>query len=86
MKSKFVLASAIFLLTGCAGNPSYLQSESFEFICVDQLTQAQSGASHDARAQEIARRGENCDQYVGRAQALLLKRQDQSADARRGSM
>ena len=75
MKSKFVATLAISLLAGCAGNPTYFQTQSLLDLCVDQLTQSQSGASHDARTQELARRGESCSQYRDSAQSLARQRQ-----------
>jgi len=75
MKRNPVLALSISLLAGCAANPGFFQTQSLMDLCVDQLTQPQSGATHAARAQELARRGENCSQYRDSAQALAFQRQ-----------
>ena len=77
MKRDPVLALSVSLLAGCAANVSFVQSQSSVDLCVDQLTQSQSGANHDARTQELARRGENCSQYRDSAQSLASKRHDE---------
>lgn len=76
MKRYPVLALSVSLLAGCAANPSFVQSQSSVDLCVDQLTQSQSGANHDARTQELARRGEDCSRYRDSAQSLARERND----------
>ena len=86
MKSDFIAALAISLLAGCAANPAYLQTQSTLDLCVDQLTQSQSGVHHDARAQELARRGEDCSGYRDSAQSLAARRRDDASTLRSGGM
>ncbi len=60
--------SAVALITGCATADSYRNTPTSK-ICVDYLTLPSININHGARAEELSRRGENCNEYMGIAKS-----------------
>jgi|GEM_PF-4390719 len=70
MRKVIYLTSGLFLacaLGGCVSADFYRNTASSK-LCIDYLTLPSLNINHGARAEELARRGENCEQYMGIAQ------------------
>jgi hypothetical protein len=66
----FGVASAIAtcsLLSGCATADTY-QNTPTSKLCLDYLTKPSVNFNHGARAEELAKRGESCNGYLGAAE------------------
>lgn len=68
MRKRF-LASMVLLLAGCATDPAIYRTQSSMKLCMDYLTVPSFNVNQGARAEELARRSENCSQYFGAANA-----------------
>ncbi len=66
--NQLVFFTLVIFLGGCVSADYYRNTPSSK-LCVDYLTLPSVNINHGARAEELARRGENCDQYMGAAQA-----------------
>jgi hypothetical protein len=67
----FLLISAISgSISGCATSSTY-QNTPTSKLCIDYLTLPSVNVNHGARAEELARRGENCNGYGGAAELRL---------------
>lgn len=62
------LLSVVVVLGGCVTADSYRNTSSSK-LCIDYLTLPSININHGARAEELARRGENCGAYMGMAKA-----------------
>ncbi len=58
----------VIILCGCATADSYRNTPTSK-LCLDYLTLPSINVNHGARAEELARRGENCSEYTGMARA-----------------
>jgi hypothetical protein len=58
----------VLALTGCATADSYRNTPTSK-LCIDYLSLPSMNLNHGARAEELARRGENCNQYMNAAAA-----------------
>lgn len=68
VKKSLIIVGSIFILNGCAVNKDYSSAPSSK-LCMDYLTYPSANIYQNARAQELARRGENCQEYMGMARA-----------------
>lgn len=62
------LISIVLALLGCATADTYRNTPTSK-LCVDYLTLPSININHGARAEELSRRGENCNEYMGLARA-----------------
>jgi hypothetical protein len=62
------LTLAVIVLAGCATADTYRNTPTAK-LCIDYLTLPSVNINHGARAEELSRRGENCNDYMGAASA-----------------
>lgn len=65
------------LISGCATADTY-QNTPTSKLCLDYLTKPSANFNHGARAEELARRGESCNSYLGAAE--IRRKVDSATD------
>lgn len=70
VKSTLAMTICVAVLGGCATAETYKNTPTAK-LCVDYISLPSINLNHSARAEELARRGEDCNQYIGAAKARI---------------